>query len=208
VSRDDLGEIELMLACLLDKYGECALPEVQIARQEVVRCSKQIELQEALGHINHRTPKKVLKSLWKQGKEIGMTQFKGFRTIDKILYPELSAGVPNVIKIIDGLRAQAGSSQGVSKEDIESLEAVLTRLGEADLTIADKSFRIATKLLSRVTKQLTIQNALSKVTVMTPLTAKQSLWRQGQKLGMENYYGMVALKAMLGDIAAGADLYA
>jgi hypothetical protein len=202
VSPKDLSDVEGMLVFLLDKYGECSLPEVQIARQETERCKQQIELQEALSHVTHRTPKKVLKSLWKQGKEIGMTQYKGFRAIDSMLYPELSAGAPNVIKIIDGLRAQAGSSRGVSREDIEALEAVLRRLEDADLTIADKSFRIATKLLSRVSKQLTLQNALSKVSVMTPLTAKQSLWRQGNKLGIENYEGMVALRAMLGDIAA------
>lgn len=175
VSPQDLADVEGMLAFLLDKYGECALPEVQIAKQEVVKCRKQIELQEALGHVTHRTPKKVMKSLWRQGKEIGMTDFKGFRMIDKLLYPELSPGVPNVVKIIDGLKAQAVSSRGVSKEDIDALQDVISRLEVSDppLTASDKSFRIATKLLTRVTNQLTLQNALSKVTTMTPLTAKQ-----------------------------------
>lgn len=202
VSHQDLADVENMLQFLLDKYGECSLPEVQIARQEVTRCKTQIEIQESLGHVNHRSPRKILKELWRQGKEIGMTEYKGFILIDKILYPELSAGAPNVIKIIDGLRAQAVSSHGVSKDDIESLENVLKRLEEVGLSDSDKSFRIASKLLLRVTKQFTIQNALSKVTVMTPLTAKQSLWRQGCKLKMEQFFGMVALKAMLGDFAS------
>lgn len=201
VSRKDLADVESMLEFLLDKYGECSLPEVQIARQEVERCKTQIDVQESLAHVNHRTPRKILKGLWKQGKEIGMTQYKGFKTIDKLLYPELSQGAPNVIKIIDGLRAQAVSSQGVSLQDVESLENVMERLGEAGLSAADKSFRIATKLLARVKKQYTIQNALLKVTIMTPLTAKQSLWKQGCKLSMEKFVGMVALKAMLGEKA-------
>ena len=173
VSSQDLAEVEGMLAFLQDKYGECALPEVQIAKQEIVRCRAQIDLQDALGHINHRTPKKVMKELWMQGKEIGMTKFKGFRTIDKLLYPELSPGAPNVIKIIDGLKAQAMSSRGVSKEDIDSLQAVLNRMESVNYSEEDKSFRIATHLLAKVTKQLTLQNALRKVTVMTPLSAKQ-----------------------------------
>jgi len=202
VSRQDLADVENMLEFLLDKYGECSLPEVQIARQEVTRCKTQIDIQESLAHVNHRSPRKILKELWRQGKEIGMTNYKDFVLIDKMLYPELSAGAPNVIKIIDGLRAQAVSSHGVSKEDVESLENVLKRLEEVGLSDADKSFRIASKLLIRVTKQYTIQNALSKVTVMTPLTAKQSLWRQGCKLNMEKFFGMVALKAMLGDFAS------
>ena len=199
IAEKDLVEVEELLHFLKDKYGECSLPEVQVAKQQVMQCRTQIELQGSFGHINHRTPRKVLKQLWKQAKELNMTNFKGFRVVDKLLYPELANGTPNVIRIIDGLRAQAGSSQGVSEDAIESLHTILKTLEEANLTMEDKSFRIASKLLSRVSKQLTIQNALAKVTVTTPLTAKQSLWNQGIRLGMENYKGMVTLRAILGD---------
>ena len=197
LSPQDIEEVDDVLRILEQDYGECTFTEVELAKQEVKRGKKQLQLQDALSHISQRTSKAALKSLWRQCKEVGMVEFKGFKKIDSALYPELSPDAPNVIKIIDTLKVLAGSSRGVSLQDIESLKALLSRLNATGVSTDDKAFRAATKLLSKVTKQLAIQNALAKVTMMTPTKAKQSLWKQGLRLGMENYDGMVALRVML-----------